>query len=287
MDDAKNYADASRFRQALDERLKTIAKQEHTSINDLHRQVVFDRFLARLDPERFVLTGGYSLELRLPKSRSTTDIDLYIRDQDLVAAAKGQQRQAILFALRQQAENDMHDYFSFEVERVLSKLHGPKEGGFRCLVIGKVSNREYHRFHVDVAVVPDQVLEPEYVKPSDRLSFAGVPSKPVSTLQMEEVFANKIHAYTRPRQTENSRVEDLVDMALLIASGLDKAKVTYALQKVFAASVDHTTLPMQLPPPPATWRKEFEIVAERRNLALTIDESFQHVEKFFSEIRER
>ncbi|MGH9553108.1 MAG: nucleotidyl transferase AbiEii/AbiGii toxin family protein, partial [Terriglobales bacterium] len=140
MPDAKHYTNARNFRQALDERLKNIARQENVSINDLHRQVVFDRFLARLDPARFVLTGGYSLELRLPKSRSTTDIDLYIRDQQLLSANEDEQKQAILHALRQQAENETTDLFSFEIERITGKLHGPKAGGIRCLVIARIDN---------------------------------------------------------------------------------------------------------------------------------------------------
>jgi len=72
------------FRQALDAKLKTIASSKGTTIEDLHRQVVFNRFLARLDFSKFVLTGGYSLELRLPLSRSTTDLDLYARDAKLI-----------------------------------------------------------------------------------------------------------------------------------------------------------------------------------------------------------
>jgi hypothetical protein len=35
------------------------------------------------------------------------------------------------------------DYFSFEVERVLGRLHGPKEGGVRCLIIARLNNKEY------------------------------------------------------------------------------------------------------------------------------------------------
>jgi hypothetical protein len=39
----------------------------------------------------------------------------------------------------------------------------------------------------------------------------------------EQQFAEKIHAYTLPRNAANSRVKDLVDLALLIGSGgLDK-----------------------------------------------------------------
>ncbi len=135
-------------------------------------------------------------------------------------------------------------------------MHGPKDGGIRCLVIARIDKKDYHRFHVDVAIVPEKVLEPEYIMLSARLAFAGVESKPVSTLQMEEIFANKIRAYTRPRHTENTRVEDIVDMALLIERGLDKEKTCYALGKVFAASADHKTVPKTLMTPPAAWEKD-------------------------------
>jgi predicted nucleotidyltransferase component of viral defense system len=284
MTDAKHYTNAQNFRQALDERLKNMARQTNASINDLHRQVVFDRFLARLDPERFVLTGGYSLELRLPKSRSTTDIDLYIRDQQILAANEDEQRQAILYALRQQAENEIPDHFSFHVERILGKLHGPKDGGIRCLVIARIDNKDYHRFHVDVAVVPEEVLKPEYITPSDKLAFAGVESKPVATLQLEEIFANKIHAYSRSRLSENTRVEDIIDMALLIESGLDDKKTLYALGKVFAASAAHQTIPTTLKPPPTTWQKDFYELSQRRNLTLSLEESFQRAKDFYERL---
>lgn len=286
MPEAKRYTNAKNFRQALDERLKNIARQNKVSINDLHRQVVFDRFLARLDSDRFVLTGGYSLELRLPKSRSTTDIDLYIRDLKLLSASEDEQRQAILYALRQQAENQTDDLFSFEIERVLGKLHGPKAGGIRCLVIARIDNKDYHRFHVDVAIVPEQVLETEFITPSDKLAFAGVECKPVSTLQREEIFANKIHAYTRPRQSENTRVEDIIDMALLIENDIDNDKTLYALGKVFAASADHQTIPTTLLPPPAAWEKEFQAISDRRNLTLSLEQSFNLVHDFYNKLHQ-
>src|ERR1700722_19177906 len=103
--------------------MKTIAASKGASIEDLHRQVVFNRFLARLDFSKFVLTGGYSLELRLPLSRSTTDLDLYARDANLITSTQDEQNEAILLALREQAANDLQDYFSFDVERILGRLH--------------------------------------------------------------------------------------------------------------------------------------------------------------------
>ena len=47
----------------------------------------------------------------------------------------------------------------------------------------------------------------------------------------EQQFAEKIHAYTLPRNAANSRVKDLVDLALLIGSGgLDKQRIMEALR---------------------------------------------------------
>jgi hypothetical protein len=111
--DPRKYGSARDFRQALDAKMKTIATSRGTSIEDLHRQVVFNRFLARLDFTKFVLTGGYSLELRLPLSRSTTDLDLYARDAKVITGTQDEQNEAILLALREQMANDLHDYFSF------------------------------------------------------------------------------------------------------------------------------------------------------------------------------
>ncbi len=51
------------------------------------------------------------------------------------------------------------------------------------------------------------------------LAFAGIASAQIRMLPAEVQFAEKIHAYTVPRSTPNSRVRDLVDMILLIQEG--------------------------------------------------------------------
>lgn len=104
MIDPHKYGNGRDFRQALDAKLRAIAASQNTSIEDLRRQVVFSRFPARLDYSKFVLTGSYSLQLRLPLSRSTTDIDLYARAAQLIAGTRDEQNQAVLLLLREQAE---------------------------------------------------------------------------------------------------------------------------------------------------------------------------------------
>jgi hypothetical protein len=61
-------------------------------------------------------------------------------------------------------------------------------------------------------------MEPlEVIEGRDWLEFAGVASPLVYTIPREQQFSEKLHAYTLPRQsTVNSRVQDLVDMVLLM-----------------------------------------------------------------------
>ena len=72
------------------------------------------------------------------------------------------------------------------------------------------------KFHVDLGV-GDEVLEPlENVEGEDWLGFAGIPAVVVPALSIEQHWAEKLHAYTRPRETPNSRVRDLVDLVLIL-----------------------------------------------------------------------
>ncbi|MGC9293378.1 MAG: nucleotidyl transferase AbiEii/AbiGii toxin family protein [Acidobacteriaceae bacterium] len=67
----------------------------------------------------------------------------------------------------------------------------------------------------------------------------------------------KIHAHTLPRNTANSRVKDLMDVALLIASGgLDRERTLDALRLIFERRETHD-LPTGLIPPPAEWQIPF------------------------------
>lgn len=82
--------------------------------------------------------------------------------------------------------------------------------------------------------------------------------------------AEKFHAMLRDfGDRENSRVRDLVDLALLIEHDLlDAARVASAVVQVWAER-DSTTPPKLLPPLPATWPDRYERLAADHDLALT------------------
>jgi hypothetical protein len=61
------YATPAAFRNGLDAKPREMARQQHRPLDSLQRRVAFERFLARLffsGDERWVLKGGYALELR-------------------------------------------------------------------------------------------------------------------------------------------------------------------------------------------------------------------------------
>jgi hypothetical protein len=124
----------------------------------------------------------------------------------------------------------------------------------------------------------------EVIEGRDWLGFAGIASPSLYLIPREQQFAEKLHAYTLPRQgAANSHVRDLVDMVLLIQSGtLAKAQVAEAIRITWDRRRTHT-LPEKLLVPPADWRKPFEVLATECRLSEGIDGAFAAVTKFLSE----
>ena len=104
------YATAQAFERALSDRLKRQAAEEGLDLDRLRKRVAFERFLARLfgrASSRWVLKGGYALELRLGgKARATKDIDLDMPPPPV---------EDLLDELQEAAERDLGDFFVFRV----------------------------------------------------------------------------------------------------------------------------------------------------------------------------
>ena len=219
MPSPKAYSTAGAFRRAREDRLKRIAHEEGVDVNRLRRQVAFDRLLARLfQPAQapWVLKGGYALELLFDTARATIDIDLTLPDLDMTG---GQSSDVIREMLQQAAGTSVDDWFEFTVAAPIMDLDAAPYGGARFPVEAKMDARIFARFHLDIGV-GDVVLQPvDLVECRDWLAFAGIARPSVRIIPREQQFAEKLHAYTLPRSTPNSRVKDLVDLALLVRAG--------------------------------------------------------------------
>ena len=114
MNSPRKYTIAKAFRAALEARLKQTANNEQTDLQRLRRMVAFDRFLARLvqgEQIKWVLKGGYAMELRMKKARTTKDIDLTIKESMHLFKSDESLNETLRDELQEHTGRDLGDYF--------------------------------------------------------------------------------------------------------------------------------------------------------------------------------
>ena len=288
MPSPRTYKTAGAFRTALEERLKRASSTEQIDLHRLRRQVSFDRLLARLfreEPAPWALKGGYALELRFKAARSTVDIDLTLQRVVGAAMAGGDPKHVVREMLQRAADVSLGDWFEFVIGPPAMDLMGAPYGGARYPVEARMDERIFARFHLDIGI-GDVVMQPqETIVCRDWLGVAGIESSQVQMIAREQQFAEKIHAYTLPRNAANSRVKDLVDLSLLIgAGGMDKQRILDALRLTFKRRGTHE-LPEILIPPPADWQIPFRALAEECGLSTDIAAVVSAVQEFLEGVQ--
>lgn len=271
------YNTAVAFRQAIDARLTRQASEEGIDRVRLQRRLAFERFLARLfhhKTDRWVLKGGYALELRLGgRARSTKDMDFN---------APPGSAEELLEELRDASEIDLGDFFRFSVlQSARGELLGPPEGGHRFRVEARLdTTRVYATFLIDVGQ-GDVLLNPvDKIPARVNLEFAELPTPPFPSYPLPEHFAEKFHAYTRPR-SERTRVKDLLDLTLIIEDLelTPNPALARVIEMVFEHYHSHPLpTPDQVKPPPETWREPYRVMAQE--LGLSVTDVFEAFERF-------
>jgi hypothetical protein len=252
VDVLNRYATPIAFKAALNARLRQRARVARLPVDRVRTIAVMERFLARIVavfPDTTVLKGGLALELRLEKARTTKDIDLRLLGDPGDAAAH------IAEAARHIVDPD--DYLTFwaepDPEHPAIQGEGAVYDGFRFKVTPILAGERYGDvFGVDVSFADALHGEAVELRGSDAFGFIGVPPVLARAYPAESHLAEKIHAYTLPRRdgSENSRVKDLPDMALIASiEGLDAADLRAAIRATFAFRATHP-VPAKVPDPP-------------------------------------
>ena len=257
------YETPASFKRALEDRLKSAS----TSGVDFARRrqlLVFDRFLARTAVafgEAVMLKGGLVLELRLERARTTKDVDLRIAGSS----------KDILARLQAAGALDLSDFMQFEVapDPETPEIVGDavQYDGYRfraeCRLAGKVYGA---RFGVDIAFGGVLSGDVEQITADDLLGFAGIAPPRLRVVPIETHLAEKLHAYTMPRDRPNTRVKDLPDLALLgTIRPLQAARLREAIERTFGSRRVHQ-VPARLPSPPDAWAAPYARMAELDDL---------------------
>lgn len=262
----RTYASPPAFKQALEQRLKA-ASNSGVDFTRRRQLLIFDRFLARIVAvfgDAVLLKGGLVLELRMERARATKDIDLRLIGSSETVLAK----------LREAGRLNVADFMTFEVapdtEHPQMQNDGMRYMGLRfrteCRLAGKLYGQP---FGVDVAFGDPILGEPDIVTAEDTLAFAGVAPPVLQLYPIETHIAEKLHAYTLPRERPNTRVKDLPDIALLgCMQPLDAGRLRMAFAQTFEFRSTHA-VPSSVPAPPASWSNPYGELARENELAWT------------------
>jgi predicted nucleotidyltransferase component of viral defense system len=255
------YGDAAAFRQALEQRLRTRAAGDGARLARDRKRVAFDRLLARLiqaAPERWLLKGGFALDLRLSnRARTTRDVDI-----DWQAA-----EEELFDALIDAAALEVDDFFTFEIER--TRMPPERLGGsHRFRATAHLAGRQFETFLLDAGLPSDPTSEHDTLTTPDLLAFAGIDPVEVPAVPLERQIAEKLHAYTRRYGDEqpSSRSRDLIDIVLMSELvSFEFERLRDVIVSLFEARATHD-LPSSIPAPPGEWAVPYRVLAEEVGL---------------------
>jgi predicted nucleotidyltransferase component of viral defense system len=263
------YGTADAFRAALDQRLKNEAATGPVALIRLRKRVAFERFLARLvtaDPDSWMLTGAFALDLRLGLgTRATKDIDLARADDEHAATEHLIAASAL----------DLDDFFDFDVRR--TGLLGADAGfhAVRYSIRADLAGRRFEQFPVDVALGAPSQDHPQLLPAPDLLAFAEIDAPDLPVVSLERQVAEKLHAYTATygsQRLASTRVKDLIDLVLIGELGLlDARRLGATLESTFDARATHP-LPSAVPPPPRFWARPYAELAKAVGIPPDLDE---------------
>jgi len=225
------------------------------------------------------------MELRIRSARTTKDIDLTLHDGTRLAKDPDERRKQVRAMLQDSAAIQLNDYFEFLVGEPRQELDGAPEGGSRYPVDARMDGRGFARFHVDIGI-GDEVMEPvEVVEGRDWLGFGGIAPPSFPIISREQQFAEKVHAYSLPREVRvNTRTKDLIDMLLLIRhEKLDNQRLAAAIEATFAKRATHP-IPRKLELPPSEWEPVFQALTRECDLDVRLSAGFEIVQGFVGKI---
>ena len=242
-------------------RMTNAARESGVVARRIHLVVAIDRLLARLlvaAPGRWVVKGGYANQLRRPDdARFTEDLDLKID----AAIETVPEFLASGFAV------DLSDDFSYEVASSAAPLEGPPGGGLRFVVVARVSGTELVRFKVDVSSADAVVGELESYFSDPVLERLGFRRSRFPVYPVNQHLAEKLHALTLPRDVENTRARDLVDLAWFIRNFTFRSDtLAIACIATFERRNTHPWPPV-IDVPPDSWTRPYGVWRAELDLA--------------------
>ena len=270
-----NTPDARRLRAALDARILNQSGSDDP--NPLRRRFAYQRMLRRLADHTdggWVLKGGYLLEARVSvRTRATKDVDLAMRTvgngSDVVALLRS--------ALTPDPDGDHFVFFVSEASALT--VDSRANPAWRASVDAQLDGRSFAKLRVDLVERLDEIgnATEQFVIPAP-VAGMNLGDAHILVVDIAQHAAEKFHALCQrfPDGRQNTRVKDLLDIVLLVESGLlPNPNLAARIRAVFDVR-DGTVPPSTLPTPPASWRVDYALLANSTDATATdLDSAFR------------
>lgn len=270
----ERYATPAAFRRALTDSLKDTSKRSNWTIQQLQRQVAYDRLLERLYivDDVWIVKGATALLARDLGVRGSLDVDVYRAVAQNVAEAD----------LRRAAEIDLGDWFLFTVGA------GAPIGNnsLRFPVVAIMGTTTWVEFHVDLSGTDLRLTgRLEDVPAIARGLIPSVEQRGYRVYPLVDHVADKVAAtYERHGASENpsTRYRDLVDLvAIATGASIDAQSQSNALRSEFERR--NLVLPKTFDVPDrGLWERGYaaEVSKSMLTTALTLEDALVIVKAF-------
>lgn len=199
--------------QALKDRLQTLAKEKEIPFNACWKQLLLERFLARLarssHVNKFIFKGGFLLSYMMKIGRETVDLDFLLTRMNAEVKALQEVFEEIV-----SVSSDDGFTFSFDGIEILSQPHMEYPGYRTTLKVSFAKMKD--KIHVDVGI--GDIVEPQN-REIKLFEYRGKPffEESISLLvyPIETIFAEKLETVLS-KGSRNSRMKDFHDLLLLL-----------------------------------------------------------------------
>lgn len=219
--------------QSLKDRIKQIAKEKNIKINFCWKQLLLERFLARLSrsshANKLIFKGGFLLSYLMKIGRETTDLDFLLTK---MSAEKKDLQKVFEQIISIHSEDGFN--FSFESIDLLSQPHMVYPG-YRINLNVRFEKMK-DKIQIDIGI--GDIVNPLSQEIS-LIKYKGEPffENSVSLLvyPVETIFSEKLETIIS-KGTSNSRMKDYHDLFLLIREKriLSSEKLRATIAKTFS-----------------------------------------------------
>ena len=252
-----SYRTAQGFWRAVIEHARTTAKRDGGTVTAFTSQFVHERFLARIfaGPGGWVLKGGNAVLARVSDARTTQDVDLLGRLEDL---------ETVYDELIAASKVDLGDHFRFEPAKKVTAGKGedqPDVEGLRVTFDAYCGSQKVHSVKVDLVVGSIMTTDPEESL-SQLLEIEGLKPAKILLYPVVDHVADKLCA-TQARygstRGRSSRVRDLVDLVVFARTqNIQGSDLINAIRSEWTVRKLENTPSFD---PPLEWRTQYSSIA--------------------------